>query len=77
MIPPPDPRRPSTDPANTGYWRRRGIAARPLMTRRLAAATADHLPVLRAALAEERALRAPDRRLVGKLIRRIYELTHP
>lgn len=72
----PDPRRTTTDPARPAYWRRRGLIARSLMTQRLATATLDNLPTLRVALTQERALKTPDRRLVGKLIRRIYELTH-
>lgn len=67
-------RRPSTDPARPAYWRRRG--ARPLMTRRLATATAADLPALRAALTEETALKMPDKWLLARLRQRIGEFSN-
>jgi hypothetical protein len=69
-----DPRRPSTDPRLPGYYRR---PFRSLNRERLAAATAADLPILRAALAEETALKRPRDYLVVAFVLRINELSLP
>ena len=68
------PRQPSTDPSRPSYYRR---PWRTLNMERLAAATVADLPVLRAALVEETALKRPRDYLVTSIVLRINELTHP
>lgn len=66
--------RPSTDRTQPGYYRR---PSHVLNLERLAAATKADLPVIRAALALDIALRRQPQKRIVALIRKINSLLHP
>lgn len=66
------PTRPSSDRTQPGYYRR----SHGLTLERLAAATKADLPVIRAALALDIALRRQPQKRIVALIRKINSLSH-